>query len=65
MKNVGPIAVVVGVVVVIIGALLQIYGAAAVVFCSVIGGGILLAIAGAAIWLIRAFKPRTPGPMAA
>ena len=65
MRYVGPGVILLGIVAVIAGALFQIYGAAAVVFCSVIGGGILLIIAGAIVWLVRTFRPHTSGTMAA
>lgn len=57
----GPVGVLVGVVAVIIGALLQASGAAGVVFCSVIGGGILLIVVGGGLWLIRALGGRGRG----
>ena len=65
MRYLGPVGIVIGIVTVIVGALFQIYGAAAVVFCSVIGGGLILILAGVVVWLVRAFRPHTPGPMAA
>ena len=65
-RYVGPAGVVLGVVVVIIGAFLQAFGAAVVVFCSVIGGGLLLAIAGGAIWIVEFVREhRTPTSLAA
>lgn len=65
MRYLGPIGIVIGIVAVIGGALLQMYGAAAVVFCSVIGAGLLLILAGVVVWLVRAFRPHTTGTMAA
>jgi hypothetical protein len=65
MRFVGPIGILAGMVAVIAGGLLQMYGAAAIVFCSVIGAGIVLIVAAGAIWLFRALRPRTPPPVAA
>lgn len=45
-----------GVVAIVVGGVLQATGAAAVVFCSVIGGGIILAIAAAVTWLVQTFR---------
>lgn len=65
MRYVGPGGIIAGIVVVIAGALFQIYGAAPVVFCSVIGAGLVLVVAAVVVWLVRAFRPRTPGSLAA
>jgi hypothetical protein len=61
----GPAAVVLGIVVAIAGALFQIYGAAAVVFCSVIGAGLVLIVAGAIVWFVEARRHGTPTALAA
>ncbi len=61
-----PAAVLLGAVVVLIGALLQISGAAPVVFCSVIGVGIVVAIGGAVTWIVQFTRDRrTPTSLAA
>lgn len=56
----GPVGLLVGVLLIVVGAVLQASGAAAVVFCSVIGAGILLAFAGVIVWLVQAFRHRAP-----
>ncbi len=65
MRYMGPAAVVLGIVVAIVGALFQIYGAAAVVFCSVIGAGLVLIVAGAIVWFVEARRHGTPTALAA
>jgi hypothetical protein len=61
----GPTVLMLGVLVMIVGAILQATGAAAVVFCSVIGAGIIVAIVGGAVWLVQAFRHRpTTHPLA-
>jgi hypothetical protein len=65
MRYLGPAAVVLGIVVAIVGALFQIYGAAAVVFCSVIGAGLVLIVAGAIVWFVEARRHGTPTALAA
>lgn len=55
----GPTVLMLGVLVIIVGAVLQATGAAAVVFCSVIGAGIVLAVVGGGIWFVQAFRHRT------
>ena len=56
----GPTVFVLGALVIIVGAFLQTAGAAALLFCSVIGAGIVVAIVGGAIWAVQAFGHRTP-----
>ncbi|HET9780517.1 MAG TPA: hypothetical protein VFR33_01965 [Candidatus Dormibacteraeota bacterium] len=65
MKYIGPVGIFLGLILVLIGALLQVNGAAAVVFCSTIGAGIVLIVAAGGYWLVSALRHRTPGPIAA
>ncbi len=64
-RYVGPVGTVLGIVVIVVGAILQASGAAPVVFCSVIGGGIVLAILGAGVWIVRAVRHHGTGAVAA
>jgi len=57
-RYIGPAGVVLGVVVIAIGAAFQVAGAAPVVFCSVIGAGIVLALACAIVWLFQGLRHR-------
>ena len=61
----GPTVLMLGVLVIIIGADLQASGAVAVVFCSVIGAGIVVALVGGAVWTVQAVRHRTPARPAA
>lgn len=65
MKYIGLGGILLGLVAVVAGALLQIYGAAAVVFCSTIGVGIVLIVLGGGYWLVTALRHQTPTSMAA
>lgn len=65
MRYGGPAGVILGVAAVIVGALFQIYGAAAIVFCSVIGAGLVLIVAGAIFWFVEARRHGTPTALAA
>lgn len=65
MKYIGPVGTFLGLIVVLVGALLQINGAAAAVFCSTIGAGIVLIVLAGGYWLITALRHRTPGAIAA
>lgn len=56
----GPTVLMLGVLVIIIGAILQAAGAVPLLFCSVIGAGIVVAIVGGAVWAVQAFGHRTP-----
>ncbi len=60
LRYIGPAGVVLGVVVIAIGVAFQIAGAAAVVFCSVIGAGIVLAVACGIVWLFQGLHRGTP-----
>lgn len=53
-----PVGALVGVIAIIAGIYLQVTGAAAVVYCSVIGGGIILLLVGGGIWTARVLKDR-------
>ena len=55
----GPTVFLLGVLVIVVGAFLQTAGAAALLFCSVIGAGIVVAIVGGVIWAVQAFGHRT------
>ena len=57
-KILAPLSVLVGVVAIIAGIFFQVTGAAAAVYCSVIGGGILLLVIGGAFWAAHAVKDR-------
>ena len=57
-KTWAPVSVLVGVVAIIAGIVFQVTGAAAVVYCSVIGGGILLLVIGGAFWATHVVKDR-------
>lgn len=64
-RYVGPVGLVLGVVVIAIGAAFQVSGAAPVVFCSVIGAGIVLALACGIVWLFQGLRHRgTPAARA-
>jgi len=55
-RYVGPVGLLFGVVVIAIGVAFQVAGAAAVVFCSVIGAGIVLSLACGIIWLFQTLR---------
>lgn len=57
-RVIGPVGVLLGVVAIVAGVFLQLSGAAALVYCSVIGGGILLLLAGGVVWSIHAVRDR-------
>lgn len=57
-RMLAPVAAVVGVLVIIVGIFFQVTGASAVVYCSVIGGGIVLFAIGGGIWTVHALKNR-------
>ena len=57
-RYVGPVGLLLGVVVIAIGVAFQVAGAAPVVFCSVIGAGIVLALACGIIWLFQGLRHR-------
>jgi cation transporter-like permease len=63
-RAIGIAMLLVGLVAVVVGLMLQAGGAAAVVFCSVIGGGMLLAIIGFGAWAIEAWSHRPPARVA-
>ena len=63
-RYLGFTALVIGVLAVIVGLFLQGGGAAAVVFCSVIGGGFVLMIAGFVAWAVSAWSHRPPAATA-
>ena len=63
-RYLGFTTLVIGVLAVIVGLFLQGGGAAAVVFGSVIGGGIVLMVAGFVAWAIGAWSHRPPAATA-
>ena len=63
-RAIGIAMLLVGLVAIAAGLLLQAGGASAVVFCSVVGAGMLLAIVGFAAWAIEAWSRRPPAPLA-
>lgn len=59
-----PAALVLGLLMIFAGGILQASGAAAIVFCSVIGVGIVVAVVGGGYWLVQALRHRTPRALA-
>ena len=59
-----PAALVLGLVMIFAGGILQASGAAAVVFLTVIGVGIVVAVVGAGYWLVQALRHGTPRALA-
>lgn len=57
-RMLAPVSAVVGLLVIIVGIFFQVTGASAVVYCSVIGGGIVLLAIGGGIWTVHALKNR-------
>jgi hypothetical protein len=57
-KVLAPVIVLLGVVVAVAGLIFQASGAAAVVYCSVVGGGLVLIAAGAVIWSVHTLRDR-------
>lgn len=64
MARVGPTGVLLGIAVVIAGIVFQALAMSAWVYCSVIGGGVLLIVVAGGIWLVQALRHRTPGALA-
>ncbi len=64
LRYIGPAGLVLGVVVLAIGIAFQVAGASAVVYCSVGGAGILLALACGVIWLFQGLHHGTPAARA-
>ncbi|HLJ19284.1 MAG TPA: hypothetical protein VKU84_03755 [Stellaceae bacterium] len=64
LHYIGPAGLVLGVVVIAIGIAFQVAGASAVVFWSVMGAGIVLALACGIIWLFQELHRGTPAARA-